>query len=88
MQLTSEHLKLAIVFHTYFILSGSRLNFINIFRGEIVLKKSFCYELKPSGNKIFFICVEGKMGKIRHLNPAIWQLSGSTKSVKHTVKLN
>lgn len=53
-----------------------------------MLKKSFCYELKPSDNKIFFICVEGKMGKIRHLNPAIWQLSGSTKSVKHTVKLN
>lgn len=64
MQLTSEHLKLAIVFHTYFILSGSRLNFINIFRGEIVLKKSFCYELKLSDNKIFSYVWRGKWGKL------------------------
>lgn len=55
-----------------------------------MLKKSFCYEPEVR-DRIFFLfcmCVERKMGKIRDLNPLIRLLSDSTKSVKHTVKLN
>lgn len=40
MQLTSERLKLAIVCHTYFILSVPRLNFID-FQGGICAQKEF-----------------------------------------------